>query len=184
MVIPAYKHTNFVSDQCSLASGSSCTNSSCGSVCRSHHKNLVNISDQFYNMGIADDERYVIWTNRPDYTYCEDVSYGVHFTVPALAVVYMSRPVIHFMNIEGSSNVQKANMTLNLVHETAHTFTMPEAYNNPGHDLDNGYVCVMEYFESSYAYAFYQDILDGTKQAFCSTCTSDIKNRALTSIVN
>ena len=80
--------------------------------------------------------------------------------------------------------VQKANMTLNLVHETAHTFTMPEAYNNPGHDLDNGYVCVMEYFESSYAYAFYQDILDGTKQAFCSTCTSDIKNRALTSIVN
>lgn len=59
-----------------------------------------------------------------------------------------------------------------------------ECQNDPGHDLDNGYVCVMEYFESSYTYAFYQDILDGTKQAFCSTCTSDIKNRALTSIVN
>ena len=180
----ATRYTNFVSDQCSLASGSGCTNSSCGSVCRAHHKNIVNISDQFYNMGIADDERYVIWTNRPDNTYCEDVTFGVHVPFSAIAVVIDYRPVIHFMNIEGSSNIQKANMTLNLVHETAHTFTMPDVYDNVGHDLNGGYICVMEYFESSYAYAFYQDILDGTKQPFCSSCTSEIKNRALTSIVN
>lgn len=179
----ATRLTNFVSDQCPLTSGKSCTNSSCGSVCRTHHKNIINISDQLYDMGINSNERCVIWTNRPDETYCEDISNNeTHVTISAIAVVINYRPVIHFMNIEGNSNVQKACMTLNLVHETAHTFTMPDVYGN-GHDMDNGYVCIMEYFEPEYAYEFYQDILDGTKQPFCANCSSQIKSKALTNIV-
>lgn len=65
-------------------------------------------------------------------------------------------------------------MALILVHDTAHVFGMPVVYNNAGHDKDNATHCVMEKFDSSNAYAFYQDVLNNRKEPFCSSCKASM----------
>lgn len=114
-----------------------------------------------------------MWTHRNFNTYCDED--GGHQTVEWIAVVYNKRPVIHFMNISGiTSQRRQACMTLNLIHETAHTFGMDDVYDNPGHDVNGGYRCVMEKFEEQYAYAYYEDILFNRNGAtpFCASCLS------------
>lgn len=73
-------------------------------------------------------------------------------------------------------------MTLNLAHETAHTFNMDDVYDNIGHDVDNATVCVMERFDSATAYAFYNNILDGKVDAFCESCTATLRQLVLNKI--
>lgn len=164
-----------VIENCSVGENSPCEDSLCGSNCGvSHHKNGYVISNQFYNASREDDHLYVLWTNRSYGTYCNENA-EVHETVNWIAVVYNKRPVIHFMTINGDSNVQLACMTLNLIHETAHTLKMDDVYDNVGHDISGATVCVMERFDPSNAYAFYQDVLNGVTQPFCSTCNESMK---------
>ena len=154
-------------DDCPRGVALPCNNSSCGSSCESHHKNIVNISDQIYYGARESDHIYVLWTDRLHGTYCLDEQniYG------ALAVVYNHRPVIHFMNLAvGSSSVQEIFMAITLMHETAHVFGMGEAYNNSGHDIVNGTRCVMEQFDVQTASAFYYDVVDGQLAPFCNSC--------------
>lgn len=158
-----------IADDCTLGVNEDCS-SVCGTNCgSSHHKNRYRISTQLYNEPRESNHLYVLWTNRDSGTYCNSTD-GNHSTSSALAVVYNKRPVIHFLRVYDALNVQRACMALNLVHETAHTLKMSDVYNNAGHDTNGETNCVMERFESSNAYAYYQDVLNGIKRPFCSSC--------------
>lgn len=169
-------------DSCLRDPNAPCTNDMCGDGCAvHHHKNGLVISNQIYNDLRENNHIYVLWTNRDYHTYCNQDE-GNHETVGWIAVVYGDRPVIQFMTIAGDANVQLACMALNLVHETAHTLLMDDVYDNEGHDLDYATECVMERFDSSTAYAFYQDIINGVEDPFCSSCEQ--KMRELTSNIS
>ena len=162
-----------VIENCPYGENNSCSDA-CGLDCdASHHKNGLVISNQIYYAPREKNHIYVLWTNHDYETYCNEDS-GVHKNESWIAVVYGSRPVIHFMTIKGSSTVKLACMALNLVHETAHVFGMPDVYNNAGHDKDKATHCVMEKFDSSNAYAFYQDVLNNRKEPFCSSCKASL----------
>ena len=159
-----------VIDSCTTGTNIPCNDATCGTDCNAnHHKNGLVISNQLYNSAREDDHIYVMWTNRSYGTYCNEDS-GVHGTVGWIAVVYGKRPVIHFLTINGNSNVQLACMTLNLVHETAHSLKMSDVYNNTGHDISGATECLMERFDGGTAYAFYQDVLNGIEKPFCDSC--------------
>lgn len=68
-------------------------------------------------------------------------------------------------------------MTINLVHETAHSFKMDDVYDDVGHDIDNATECVMERFDAISGYYFYQDVLDGIADPFCSSCDEIMKGK-------
>ncbi len=167
-------------DNCKIGSDSPCTYNDCGTDCYpGHHKNGFAISTQLYNAPREADHLYVLWTNRPYGTYCHEPdanSTGTHELLQWIAGVYNKRPVIHFMTIDGSSTVQLACMTLNIVHESAHTLGMHEAYIDDEHDVTGDTKCVMERFHASTAYSFYQDVLNGIEQPFCSSCNQSMQN--------
>lgn len=158
-------------DSCSTGTNAPCTDATCGTDCSTqHHKNCWVISNQLYNSPRENDHIYVLWTNHSENTYCTESS-EVHSTVTWIAVVYSKRPVIHFLTIyDFSTDIQLACMTLTLVHETAHSFQLGEAYTNSGHDIDGKTECVMEKFHTASAYAFYEDVLSGSKKPFCDSC--------------
>ena len=45
-------------------------------------------------------------------------------------------------------------------------------YDNSGHDVNNGYVCVMERFDEDNANEFYSNIADNKTTPFCASCLS------------
>ena len=159
-----------VIDSCSTGTNSPCTSEQCGSDCNAtHHKNGLVISNQIYYEDREADHVYILWTNRAYGTYCNE-STDSHSDVKWIAVVYGKRPVIHFMTIGGNESVQLACMTLNIVHETAHTLNMDDVYNNENHNAPNATVCVMEKFDNQTAYDFYIDVLNGEADPFCDSC--------------
>ncbi len=174
-----------IADGC-LPSTLPCT---CYNDCEKHHKNIGKISDQLYNAGVAPKYRYVLWTNRISTAYCAKRN-GVHTPMTGvLAVTVNYRPVIHFLTLNNARDDDlKAFMAITLLHETAHTFSMPEVYNVPGHDVANGFVCVfvcvMEVFEQEYALDFYQKILNGTAEPFCASCKTQFVSRVLNYIAS
>ncbi len=165
-----------VIDSCSTGTNNSCMNSTCGSdCCTEHHKNCWVVSNQLYNSEREDDHIYIMWTNRRYATYC-DASSGKHLPVSWIAVVCGKRPVIHFMTINGDETIKLACMALNLAHETSHTLGMDDVYNNPGHDVRDETMCLMEKFDPSSAYDFYQNVLAGYAKPFCDSCDEALKN--------
>ena len=154
-------------DNCPRGVALPCNHSSCGTSCTSHHKNIINVSDQIYYGARDSDYIYVLWTNRLHGTYC---LYDQNIS-GALAVVYDHRPVIHFMNLAvGSSYVQEICMAITLMHETAHVFGMGEVYTNSGHDIANDTICIMEQFDIQTAATFYYAVLDEQIPPFCDSC--------------
>ena len=164
---PIY-YENAISDDCPNSSG--CTDESCGSDCRGqHHNNIRRISDQLYEDDRENSHVYVMWTKKSRNTFCKTEN-GVHKPNSYLGVVYGDRPVVFMMS--GSKN-QKSKALI-LAHEIAHTLGLPDVYNNPGHDVENDYVCVMEKYYSAEANEFYTEILDGSALPFCPSCTSSL----------
>lgn len=168
---------NTVLDDCSTGLNNKCTTAACGSVCNyGHHKNIFAISSQLYNDDREDNHLYVLWTDR-EYgkAYCCEQN-GRHTSYSAIALVCNKWPVIHFLNIYGSNNSrQLACMSMNLVHETAHTMGMSDVYDNTGHDV-SGTKCLMERFDETTAYAFYLDVLNGIEAPFCSSCMQSMRS--------
>ena len=161
-----------IADSCPIGIMLECTENDCGINCgEMHHKNIDRISDQLYYDIRKDDHIYVLWTDRGLASYCIDDT-QLHTVVDKLAVVIDHRPVIHFMCIlDDNTNMKLASMALTLVHETAHTFGMGEAYEISGHDVLDEAICVMEKFErSQISYEFYRDILFNNKNPFCDSC--------------
>lgn len=167
-----------LADACSLGANVSCT-----SACSYHHKDIMKISAQLYAYMQSNQHRVVYWTDRAGYVYCEHngencVIVDLKASGECIAVVCHGRPVIHFMNLlpDNASNAKnRACMGINLIHETAHTFGLDDRYTWYNHS-NSGYQCVMEYYLTSGTYAtnFYDDIMDGTKNAFCTNCASDL----------
>jgi hypothetical protein len=172
----AQQNNGIIADsECSQGVNLPCTDA-CGSP---HHKDGLVISNALYNAPRENNHVYIMWTHRPAYTYCYIDNDDVHSEVSWIAVVYGKRPVIHFMRISGDDHLQQqACMTLNLVHETAHTFGMDDVYDNAGHDISGAYHCVMERFEREYASEYYTDVLlnrnDAT--AFCNSCLATLQS--------
>ncbi len=168
---------NTVLDDCSTGLNNECTSAACGSECNNgHHKNILTISSQLYNDDREANHLYVLWTDR-EYgdAYCYEKN-GEHASYSAIALVFGEWPVIHFLNIYGSNNSrQLACMAMNIVHETAHTMGMLDVYDNTGHDV-NGTECLMERFDETTAYAFYQDVLNGVEDPFCASCMQSMKS--------
>ena len=164
-----------VIDSCATGINSQCSSTICGSDCNAlHHKNGLVISNQLYYADREDDHIYVLWTDRAEGTYCHESS-NQHTSVEWIAVVYGKRPVIHFMTLYGNENVELACMTLNMVHETAHTLKMNDVYDKPGHDVNGATVCVMERFDLRTAYEFYIDVLNNRVEPFCASCRNQLE---------
>ena len=131
------------------------------------------VSNQLYYDDREDDHIYVLWTDRAEKTYCDEVS-NQHTPVGWIGAVYGKTPVIHFMTLYGNANAELACMTLNMVHETAHTFKMDDV-DSKTHDVAYATVCVMEQFDDQTAYAFYMDVLNGIAEPFCASCRSQLE---------
>ena len=178
-------YTNFSANSCSHGINEPCDNS-CGTDCSvNHHKNGWVISNQLYNSSLEDNNQIIVmWTNRDTHTYCNKTNNN-HSTVSWLAVVYNSRPVIHFMHInDAGTNGPLATMAITLAHETAHTFGLDDVYDINGHDIDFGYHCIMEYEERNHSYQFYQQVMAGEISPFCDSCTSALKEAIKNDIIN
>ena len=172
-------------------SGRPCDHNEDDENCSKHCKNLVNISNKIIrdrnkaNNTIEYNERYVLWTNRPEEFYCANPynEHATHVAFDSIACVCNYSSVIHFMRIVGSSEVQKeACMALGLVHETVHTFGMADVYGSYGHAADSMYTCVMDYYVERDNYLdndavdFYIDVLNGEKELFCDSCKATLLN--------
>lgn len=176
----AVLYANAITDDCSHPSFLPCDSTTCGASDEcglKHHKNIIRISNQIYNDFRETNHVYVLWTNRRA-TYCIQQN-GAHTLVSsdAMAVVVNNRPVIHIMYINTTNtDLTKASMGINLVHETAHTFGLSDQYNIPGHDVANGYVCCMEKFEPYYASDFYYKVQKGEVEPFCASCKNQLSS--------
>ncbi len=86
-----------------------------------------------------------------------------------IAIVYYNRPVIHFMNLlpdTGNEYVDVlACMGINLIHEMAHTFGLNDRYEGYNHN-DNGYQCVMEYYQYDEDIGGGQSLVSGDLEIF------------------
>ncbi len=174
-----YYHTT--ADDCPLGN-SACTVEDCGENCyQSHHKNVDAIYDQLYNSDREDDHIYVLWTDR-GYTYCEGTSANHISTRQTLAFARDYNPVIQFLVIYDSSpELIEAFMGITLVHETAHTFRMPDVYDDEEHMNKVG-LCVMDKLDSNEYSDFYNNIVLRKTSPFCDLCME--KMLAYTSNIN
>ena len=183
----AKRYTAAKTDMCSTGQNTPCDNNICGSNCfGDHHKNINAISNQLYNGSRETNHLYVLWTDRPSETYCYENRSGAHerFSRNALAVVCGSRPVIHMMDIVGTSAADReALMAITLVHETAHSFGMPDVYNNAGHDDPNNFICVMEAYDLEGGDKYYNKIKKNASLAFCDSCKASLESLVPTKVI-
>lgn len=172
---PVYDE-GLLADSCPRGHDSPCT-----SACTTAHKKVELIAEEVMYKYPRDNHHIsVLWTNRSINTYStsivgEDVS-------RSLAVVVNHQDVIHIMRLIGSSDEElEACMAILLMHETAHTMGFDDQYDIEGHD-ENGWVCVMERFEAMDMRSddnpdllqFYRDIKNGTRDAFCDNCKTQL----------
>lgn len=173
-------------DDCNCNSGylnAQCTpshqaNTNCISY---HHKNTVAISNDLYNsVPLENNHIYVLWTDRPS-AYCKTdeikmndntIDYQ-HKNKTEVALVYGTRPIIHFLHIptKGSIDTKYMSMSITLVHEIAHVLGMGEPYEEIyGHDIEGQTNCVMEELEVEHYSQYYNYILSGDAKPFCDKC--------------
>lgn len=157
----------------------------CSSSCAVHHKNLDYIAEQLDFDDLSGQERVVYWTDRPGNTYCIHDENGYcqsKDVVSGGAVIAEVRLVntkaIIFQKLlpyDGTNEEKLACMGINLIHETAHTMGLNDRYFDYDHD-DIGYQCVMESYitRDDYAVDFYNEILSGEINAFCTWCEGDL----------
>lgn len=155
----------------------------CGLNCfNNHHKNVNAIADEIYLSPREDDHLYVLWTDRSSTTYCYEGDEG-HTPFEAIAVVMEGYPVIHFMDVyDHTDELPLACMALVLVHETAHTLGMGEAYEDDEHD-NNETVCVMDKFDIYTAPDFYQNVKENNAAPFCNSCKQTIQELAASAVI-
>lgn len=171
-------------DNCPLEYDEPCASISiCGNIA-THHKDIQVIANNLYRR-ISRGERHitVLWTDMTRGTYCyyndesEDGVY-VHEYPDWLGVVFQSRPVIHILNLGDPTTAAEyqAYMTLILAHETFHTLGLHDTYEQGEHLWADGYKCVMDYFrtENDMATDFYEDIVEGRVDPFCTYCENCI----------
>ncbi|MEA4831688.1 MAG: hypothetical protein VB118_03605 [Oscillospiraceae bacterium] len=156
-------------------------------VCASaHHKSHAVLSDNVYYTPRYDNFVYSLWMDRNVNAYCY-FSGGVHYHPTALASVLglydaynntiSSRPVVciygYTYDLDDDRN---AYSQIVYSHEFAHTLGLPDVYGS-GHDVNNGWNCIMEYYESDSSYIFARDILNNNELPFCSSCNTLVNGK-------
>ena len=135
----------------------------------------------------------VLWSDRAMDTFCfHSQSQGCEHLLAAAVSGYIqgTREVIQFHSITQfiqreqpgmTTETVEAFMSVVLAHEIGHTFGLDERYTISSHKLENeikcneSLQCVMESAVDSDALVeFYQGVLDGMIDPFCSTCENDL----------
>ena len=103
----------------------------------------------------------------------------VHEYYAAYAVVFDHKPVIHILSLGATASQRSAHMSLLLAHETAHCFGAEDTYGMETpveHRADGVWRCLVDCFEMSggSSVSFYNNILNGSADAFCDACRSAI----------
>lgn len=163
-------------DDCSLGYTSPCSDNICGHNCyEHHHKNTYRISNQLYYQNRERNHIYILWSGHNHEIYCKGTE-SEHIQEDALACVWNFRPVIQIMNVPMSAGVLQAYMANILAHEAAHTFGMDDVYDNPNHDVENDWKCIMEKMETVKINEFYNAILTGKESGICDSCYQELKS--------
>jgi hypothetical protein len=168
-------------------------NSSCGSSCKSHHKNVFRIAEELYKEYFDANHIVVLWSDSIDATYCGSRS-DLHFPCIAMAVTVPLEehpsPIIQvFSNV---SNNEMVSMSINLAHEVAHTLGLKEIYNNDYEDdsivngktwHDDGSVtsnmCIMKHYDGYDASELYTQTVNGEASALCDYCIGKLHTEAI-----
>lgn len=155
-----------------------------------HHKNLSLVSAQLKYQYRENEHIYVLWANRPRYTYClyeKDPITKVqqHTTKSWLASTIRgtetyTTPFILFLSIVEDNtiigpHISLSFMSISLVHEIAHALGMIEMYEIDGHDENFEFICTMEYFERGYGCDYYDNVLSNFADPFCEDCMAQMK---------
>ena len=185
---------NDLTTVCSDGTPCDCLYNSIGGYYYSHHHDITWISTQLLaKEDISENERIIYWTDWPVNTFCT-IEDNNHYYVdeirggnPKIAVVCNFSAAIHFMNLLPDNKVAEqdlACMSLCLIHETAHTFSLDEqdkaeeAQRCDGLNT-SGMQCVMEGYplevDIDDATAFYERINDQGANAFCNGCENNLR---------
>lgn len=173
-----------LTDSCPLGVGKRCTSS-----CNPHHKNAKYTASVLNELVGSTTNRVVYWTNHALGTYCEHNSDGTCILLnnggEILAGVYREYypRVIQFFHLlveTANADEYKACMGVTLIHETAHTFGVPDTYNFSEEYIsehgNEGYQCVMEHYQKGdTVIEFYNKIQNG-ENAFCSFCAGLVED--------
>ncbi len=179
-----YYHSS--ADDCSVGRCSD----SCSPSCTEHHKNLTHISNGIYNSPRENDHIYILWTNRDNYMYCNEVD-GHHLATSYMGMVIgektslgiiKNRPVIHILrcnteNVDWVGYTLFSGMSLLLAHETAHTFQMEEVYDEGYSDIHSSeekWNCIMGKLNPKSMISFYNSIQDNSAKPFCAECEAKL----------
>ena len=174
-----------------------CTNgvnecdSTCGSSCKSHHKNVFRIAEELYESYFDSNHIVVLWSDSIDATYCGSRS-DLHFPAIAIALTVpleeQPSPIVQvFSNVP---NNEIESMSINLAHEVAHTLWLKEIYNNDyeddaivngttWHDNDETGMCIMKSYGTYDAPKLYSQTLDSQASALCDYCIGKLHTEAI-----
>ena len=159
-----------------------------------HHKDIFAIHNQLASLIKDDYEKIVHWTDHAPVTYCNHdndnplnekctpVDPNIDDeTARIVAFTNRGTPIIQVLNIlpyDATDDEFVACMGMTLLHETAHTFGMEEAYNDPTHET-KGWNCVMEAYEANEEDSlreFYENISVNGWSAFCNRCIMELQS--------
>ena len=168
-------------------------NSTCGSSCKSHHKNVFRIAEELYNEYFDANHIVVLWSDSIAANYCGSRS-DLHFPAIAIALTVTLEkhpsPIVQvFSNVP---NNEIESMSINLAHEVAHTLGLKEIYNNAYEDdpivngttwhddeTDRYNMCIMRSYGAYDAPKLYSQTLDSQASALCDYCIGKLHTEAI-----
>ncbi|MBQ8403456.1 MAG: RICIN domain-containing protein [Clostridia bacterium] len=153
----------------------------CGTLCKNHHKNVLNLSnDIYYNRD--SNTIYVSWTkNNNDICNGESEHNLLLNGVSGLVIIdeetRLLRPVINIVKPSDGFHDDTVCSTITLIHEIAHTLGVWEQYElteydtSPCHAGDTStYDCVMMRYDLEKVEEFYYKIVNNDANPFCDQC--------------
>ena len=133
------------------------------------HRDLGIVSERIDNTPREQNHIYVLWTNT-DNNYCGNGNVKRLVMASAISIGGNDFPIIVFQNIEymyfESPACYKAVMAIDLAHEVAHVFGVPDRTHEDEEEL-----CIMKYFEDEFEIQeLYEEITNGSRSPFCTNC--------------
>ena len=166
-------------------------NSTCGSSCKSHHKNVFRIAEELYNEYFDANHIVVLWSDSIAANYCGSRS-DLHFPCFAMSAVVSLEghllPIVQMFYNDPDKEIE--SMSINLAHEVAHTLGLKEIYNNdyeddsivngtPWHDNDETGMCIMKSYETIDVSDLYRQTLADEASALCDYCIGKLHTEAI-----
>ena len=164
-------------------------NSSCGTSCSSHHKNIGRIAAEMYYNFFESNHIVVMWSDSGTDTFCVTEEH-THKTISALAATMFvgGDPIPVIQVFQNDASHETESMAINLAHEVAHTLGLKEIYENEYHDdsLVNGTTwhadtenknnaCIMKYYDGYLPSTLYTNVTLWSEPALCDYCVGKLK---------